>query len=218
MSEPTTNTTDADLHDHGASTAAADFDWEQRYADSDGIWSGEVNGSLVVETADLPRGAALDIGCGEGADAIWLAEQGWQVTAVDVSPTAVERGRRAATERQVEVQWHAIDLLGEPPSEQFDLVTLHYPAFPIEQAEAVVRLLTGSVKPGGLLLVVGHAPPDDPENAPFDPSDWTLIPDIAPAIDPSWTIELHEIRPRPGDHHRDSPHSHDEIFRARKPA
>ena len=70
--------------------------WESRYADSDRVWTGKVNGVLADIAGALAPGNALDLGCGEGGDAVWLAQQGWHATGVDLSPTAVERGRRAA--------------------------------------------------------------------------------------------------------------------------
>ncbi len=197
---------------------AADFDWEQRYADSDNVWSGHVNGSLVAQIANVEPGAALDIGCGEGADAIWLAQQGWQVVATDLSQTAIDRGRRAGEARGLEIDWRVGDTLAHRPAiGAFDLVSVQYPSFPIERCADVIDLLSRSVAPGGLLLVIGHAPAKDPASVPFDPADWVLVPDIAAALDPAWTVELHRIVPRPGDHHRDSPHTHDEIFQARRP-
>ena len=192
------------------------IDWEEMYQGDDRRWSGHVNGSLVAEVGGLPAGRALDVGCGEGADAIWLAEQGWTVTAVDVAPTAVDRGAAEAAHRGVDIEWVAADLLTDPPNGQFELVSLHYPAFPIGLRGEVAAALAERVASGGLLLVVGHAPPEDPASIPFDPADWVQPDDLAHELQDGWIVETHETRPRPGEHHAGSPHSHDVVLRARK--
>ena len=142
-----------DANAHASRQDPDSIDWEEMYRSDDRRWSGHVNGSLVAEVAELPPGRALDVGCGEGADAIWLAEQGWTVTATDIAPTAVQRGAAEATERGVAVEWTAVDVLADPPSGQFDLVSLHYPAFPIGSVEDVAATLTDSVAPQGLSLI-----------------------------------------------------------------
>jgi 2-polyprenyl-3-methyl-5-hydroxy-6-metoxy-1,4-benzoquinol methylase len=98
-------------HEHDAR------EWDERYAgDGDGVslWSGRPNGTLVAEVAGLVPGTVLDVGCGEGADAIWLAQQGWQVTAVDPSRVALDRADAAARDTGVEVTWVHAGLLGMP--------------------------------------------------------------------------------------------------------
>ncbi|MEM7142686.1 MAG: methyltransferase domain-containing protein [Actinomycetota bacterium] len=194
---------------HGAAA------WDERYADADQLWSGHVNGSLEIEAGDLPAGRALDVGCGEGADAIWLAERGWTVTAVDISSVAVDRARAEAERRGVVVDWLAGDLLDrsiEPRA--FDLVSLQYPAFDIARLDEVVETLERAVGAGGVLLVVGHAIPDDAEDLHFDPADYVQPADIAPRLGDGWTVEVHEERPRPGDHHHGGHFVDDVILRA----
>src|SRR3954464_14106502 len=117
-------------HRFGAAGEAAE--WDARYGEpGDALWSGRPNGRLVAELADLAPGRALDVGCGEGADAIWLAQRGWAVTAVDISSVAVARAREAAELAGVSVEWVCRDALREPPSPRsFDLVTMQYPALP----------------------------------------------------------------------------------------
>ena len=218
---PTVRSPPVSTNDTPASETRQDpdsIDWEEMYQSDEQRWSGRVNGSLVAEVGELPAGSALDVGCGEGADAIWLAEHGWTVTATDVAPTATERGAREAAARGVQVEWISADFLDSPPNGPFALVSLHYPAFPIGRRADVTRALDASVAPGGLLLVVGHAPPADPTSIPFDPADWVQPDDIAAALDDRWTVETLETRPRPGDHHAGSPHSHDVVLRARKSA
>ena len=92
-------------------------DWDERYArHGEGMWSGRANGALVTELAESPPGRALDVGCGEGADAIWLARAGWEVTGLDVSEVALERAAAAAREAGVTVHWVLADVALSPPS------------------------------------------------------------------------------------------------------
>src|SRR5690606_3611314 len=123
------------------SAAAQGAEWDARYAETDGPrWSGRPNGRLVAEVAGLPAGRALDVGCGEGADAVWLAQRGWQVTAVDVSQVALERAREAGERAGVTVEWvHADALAAPPPPRSFDLVSLQYPALPKEPGDDALR-------------------------------------------------------------------------------
>ena len=140
-------------------TALADH-WDQRYAERDRIWSGRPNVALVTEIAGIPPGRALDLGCGEGADAIWLGEQGWQVIGVDVSAVALERAGRHAAETGVadRVSFERHDLASSLPAGPFDLVSaqfLHSVAW-IPREDILHRGAAALVAPGGLLLVVGH--------------------------------------------------------------
>ncbi|MDA8275997.1 MAG: class I SAM-dependent methyltransferase [Actinomycetota bacterium] len=137
--------------------------WEDRYAERRRIWSGEPNAALVDAASRLQPGRALDLGCGEGGDAVWLAEQGWQVTGVDISATAAARCRALAAERGIaddRVTWLVCDLATWDPTDRYDLVTscfLHSPVdFP---RAAVLRRAAAAVAPGGHLLVVAHADP-----------------------------------------------------------
>jgi SAM-dependent methyltransferase len=148
---------------HAESTAFEQFGaayWEDRHRNGEGEGRHEPSPSLVTLTAGLPPGRALDAGCGNGADARWLAACGWHVTAVDVSRTALRRGRRSAqaagpasAER---IEWVHADLTTwEPGPDTFDLVTSHYVHVPGPQ-EPLLRRLASWVSPGGTLLVVGH--------------------------------------------------------------
>ena len=124
------------------------------------MWSGRPNRQLVVEASDLPPGTALDAGCGEGGDALWLAERGWQVTAVDFSHRrAGARGRtaRRAGRSPTGSTWLHADLdAWTPPEGSFDLVTAHYLHSRWADRSALFRRLAAAVAPGGTLLVVGH--------------------------------------------------------------
>jgi SAM-dependent methyltransferase len=142
--------------------------WDDRYrsaGESGRLWSGQPNPQLVTQTADLTPGQALEAGCGEGADAIWLARQGWAVTAVDVSAVALERGAgyaaAAGDEIARRITWQREDLLSwVPPAETFDLVSAQFMHVPTDEIEALHRRLAAAVRRGGTLLVVGHHPDD----------------------------------------------------------
>lgn len=134
--------------------------WEEHYRKRDRVWSGRANPVLVDVAGSLPPGAALDLGCGEGGDAIWLAERGWRVTAVDVSATALERASAEATAAGVadRIDFQRHDLADSLPEGAFDLVSAQYLQSPIEfPRERVLREAASTVAPGGLLLVVTHA-------------------------------------------------------------
>ena len=132
--------------------------WEDFYR-AGPVWSGRPNALLVREVEGLTPGSALDVGCGEGADAIWLARLGWRVTAADASATAVARAGEHAAEAGVTVDWQVHDLARTFPAGVFDLVSSSYLHTPDEVAglrESVLRRAAQAVAPGGLLVVVGH--------------------------------------------------------------
>ena len=135
--------------------------WEHHYGERDQIWSGKPNDALVATVADLPPGRALDLGCGEGGDALWLAGQGWQVTAVDITPTAIARAKAAAAARRVpasQISWVVEDLSSWEPPGAYELVSACFLHSPLDfPRAAVLRRAASSVTPGGHLLVVGHA-------------------------------------------------------------
>lgn len=137
--------------------------WEERYASGEAHWSGRPNDVLVAETAGLTPGTALDVGCGTGGDAVWLAEQGWQVTGVDLSRTALDRAAAAAAERGVagRTTWQYADVTTwAPPERAFDLVTTAFLHVPGGVRDAVVARLAAAVAAGGTMLVAQHDPSD----------------------------------------------------------
>ena len=137
--------------------------WNERYRGQAAIWSGEPNARLVEETSALAPGTALDAGCGEGADAIWLAERGWYVTAIDIASTALDRARAVDVLPRVaeRIVWQQGDLIANPPPPAaFDLVTSHFMQLAPDAFATLVRGLAAAVKPAGTLLVVGHHPSD----------------------------------------------------------
>ncbi|MEU0693190.1 class I SAM-dependent methyltransferase [Streptomyces niveus] len=161
--------TDTDAHSGTAGGTGSDTDggtnqefWDSRYGESDRIWSGRPNTVLVGEVTGLEPGRALDLGCGEGADSIWLAGQGWRVTAVDISGVALARaGRHAATADAGvadRIDWQRHDLAVSFPAGAFDLVSAQFLHSPGDMPrERILRKAAAAVAPGGVLLIVGHA-------------------------------------------------------------
>jgi thioredoxin reductase/SAM-dependent methyltransferase len=142
-----------------AATQRVTTHWEDWYAGSAPLWSGRVNATTADVVSTLPAGEVLDLGCGEGGDAVWLAEQGWQVTAVDVSATAAARGAAGAEQRGVaaRIDWHAHDLASWRTERAFDLVTASFLHSDVELPRAeILRRAAGRLRPGGHLLVVSH--------------------------------------------------------------
>lgn len=138
---------------------AAKF-WEERYQQHERVWSGRANPVLVDVVGSLPAGTALDLGCGEGADAIWLAQRGWRVTAVDVSATALSRAAAQAAAMGVgdRIDFQQHDLARTFPAGTFDLISAQYLQSPVElPRDRVLQTAARAVSPGGLLLIVTHA-------------------------------------------------------------
>ena len=154
-------------HDHGPEMFTAEF-WDARYSSAHSLWSGNPNHHLVAEVggpSGLAPGMALDAGTGEGADAIWLAERGWQVTAVDVSGVALgraaEHAAKAGDDVAARIRWLREDLIEwTPPERAFDLVTSQYIHLPGALRHTFFARLAAAVRAGGTLLVVGHHPSD----------------------------------------------------------
>jgi SAM-dependent methyltransferase len=183
--------------------------WDERYRSADMIWSGNPNPHLVATGTDLVPATALDVGSGEGADAIWLASRGWRVTAIDVSTVALGRAAKRATEAGEQVAdritWQQADVLSwDPAPLQFDLVSAQFMLLPRPALGSLHRRLAAAVRPGGTLLIVGHHPSDletsmgrphlpdlmftaDEIAAALNPDEWHIIVAAAPerqAVDP----------------------------------
>jgi len=135
--------------------------WEERYAGDAPMWSGRANPQLEAEAAALTPGTALDLGCGEGGDVLWLAERGWRVTGADFSANGLARAARRAEDAGVadRVEWWQIDARTfDAAGRTYGLVTTHFLHPPDGLIVDVVARLATAVAPGGHLLVVGHAP------------------------------------------------------------
>jgi SAM-dependent methyltransferase len=138
--------------------------WEKHYGERDRIWSGRVNVQFADVVGDLATGRALDLGCGEGADAVWLAERGWNVVAVDVADTALGRARAAADARGVadRIEFVQIDLSESFPAGTFDLISAQFLHSTLEfDRQTVLVKAAAALRPNGLLVIVDHgsAPP-----------------------------------------------------------
>ncbi len=196
--------------------------WDERYTAHDAVWSGHVNPQLAAEAADLTPGRALDVGAGEGADALWLASRGWQVTALDFSTVALRRAadRAAAEGLEHRIEWRRADVRGWEPGEQrWDLVTSQFLHLPDGGMVDVVRRLAGAVSPGGTLLVVGHHPDDLGTGLRHGRREWLFTPeDLLPALDPEqWKVEVAEVRARAETRHgHDAATVGDSVLRARR--
>ena len=213
-----------DRHQGGekrSGSAAQAAEWDTRYSERDGAkWSGRPNGRLQAEVASLTPGRALDVGSGEGADAIWLARSGWTVTAIDISEVAVIRAREAAELTGAVVEWVCGDALQTPfPAGSFDLLSMQYPALPKAAGEAAVRALLGTVRPGGLLLAVYHdlsgEHREHMKSHGVDPADYVDADDLARLLGDEFTIEVHAVEPRI-DPPPDNRHIADVVLRARR--
>ncbi len=157
--------------------------WNQRYSGPELVWGAGPNRFVAEELAALPPGRAIDLATGEGRNAIWLAERGWQVTGVDFAAAGLARAARLAAERGVTVDWVHADLLGYVPAAgAYDLVLIAYLHLPHTSLSQVFRTAAKAVAPGGTLLIVGH----DRDNitkghgGPQDP-DWLYSPSLVTA-------------------------------------
>lgn len=132
--------------------------WDARYASASGlVWSAEPNRFVVESVSGLTPGAALDLAAGEGRNAVWLAEQGWRVTAVDFAPVAVERGRELAATRGVPIEWRVADVTAyRPVPGSYELVLISYLHLPAPALAGVLDSARRALRPGGTLVVVGH--------------------------------------------------------------
>ena len=209
-----------------ARPSANETDWDHRYSGQP-MWSGNPNGTLVREASTLSPGSALDVGAGEGGDAIWLAEQGWTVTASDISRRVLDGIEATAEQRDLAVHClHAdANALDAFPRAAFDLVTAHYASIPRTPDQRGVHSMLDAVAAGGTMLVVGHdlEPMRQPldieyESRPFDADAFVRVDDVAAVLEasPEWEIVIHEKRPRPVGSASSSHHVDDIVLRAHR--
>ena len=205
--------------------------WDLLYESRPEIWSGNPNRGLVVEVDALPPGLALDVGAGEGADAIWLAGRGWRVTAVDISAVALARAairaRRAGVEVAERIDWMHRDLMDwEPPRRHYELVSAHFFHLAPGPRQTLFGRLASAVVEGGTLLVVGHSSrvfEGSPHDGSGHRSEGSMMPrdyffsgdEIAARLDPEeWDIVTNAEVERPGANPEGPGHTHDNVLRA----
>ena len=224
--------------------AALQAPWDELYAGMDQLWSGQPNAQLVSEAGGLRPGRALDVGCGEGADALWLAERGWDVTALDVSRVALDRAIGQAEAVGAQVRWvHAGLVEAALPPESFDLVSAQYAALLRTESDEGELALLAAVAPGGVLLVVHHPAPSkedaephdhehpDPEHPDpeqhgdghrgegqhgFNRDDYVTPAGVLALLDDTWRVEVNETRPRNLTSGAGAGHTQDIVVRARR--
>ena len=174
--------------------------WDERYAGPGQIFSGNPNPQLVAEVGGLPPGTALDVGCGEGGDVIWLARQGWTVTGADFSANGLARAARHAEQAAVADRtrwWHVDARAFAADGRTYDLVTSHFLHPPDGGMVTVVGRLAEAVAPGGRLLVVGHAPSGIfTQLTAAERSAMFLAEDLLPGLPDDFQVLVAEQRPR----------------------
>jgi SAM-dependent methyltransferase len=198
--------------------------WDERYGSSPELWSGHVNAVVRDEVAGLSAGRALDVGCGEGGDALWLADRGWEVLGVDVSRVALDRAAARARDTGLDARttWEQHDLLAWTPSpSSYDLVNVAFLHLGAQDRRAVYAGLAGAVAVDGTFLVAAHHPSDlgvvprPPHPELFFTAD-ELVTDLRSGAG-SWEVVSAEARPRPGHHPEGHPVTlHDTVLRARR--
>jgi SAM-dependent methyltransferase len=169
--------------------------WDERYAASDRVWSGRPNPRLVEHASELMPGMAVDVGCGEGADVVWLAERGWRVTGVDVSVVALERAKQHAGEAGLadRTVWLQADLVaGDELPGGADLVSAQYLHVPTNVFADVYAAIAAAVRPGGTMLVVGHHPADRDTGLRNPRLSHLLFPpeQVTDLLDTGWRIDV----------------------------
>jgi SAM-dependent methyltransferase len=188
-----------------AEKSTTEESWDARYRERERVWSGRPNAALVREVSALTPGRALDLGCGEGADVIWLARRGWQVVGTDISRVALERAAEHAAAAGVaeRTSFRHHDLSESFPEGSYDLVT----AFFLHSRgnvsrEGILRSAAAAVAPGGVLLVVGHA-----EAGPCGPPADVVLPTPQETLaelalpDGAWEVLRSEEHDDPGHGH-----------------
>jgi SAM-dependent methyltransferase len=196
--------------------------WDQRYRSAPALWSGRPNPVLVTEAAGFPPGTALDAGAGEGGDALWLAERGWRVDAVDISTVALDRGAAEAGRRGLadRIRWRQADLADWTPDAAYDLVTTSFLHLPGGMRRPLYARLAAAVAPGGRLLIEQHDPSDAAVvPRPDRPDLYATAAELAADLDPGeWEILVAEARPRTARHpeHGSEVTVHDAVLLARR--
>jgi SAM-dependent methyltransferase len=193
-------------------------DWNRKHGEAGPLFGVEPNRFLVAEVEGLGPGRALDLACGAGRNAVWLAERGWTVTGADFSDVALANARGLADERGVDVEWVQADLREWEPPGAFDLVGVLYLQVPAEERRLALGRAAEAVAPGGTLLVVGH----DLQNlngghgGPQDPRVLFTPEDVAAEL-PGLEVEKAERVLRPVETEDGEAQAIDALVRARRP-
>ncbi|MFB1294572.1 class I SAM-dependent methyltransferase [Mycobacterium sp. pW049] len=200
------------------SDSLASAEWDERYTTYADRMPDDAPSAVLIGVAQgLTPGTALDVGCGIGANAIWLAAHGWTTTGVDVSQVALDRAAARGRHAGVEVRWTRgrIEDLAVAPS---DFVVAHYPALRHSAGNDAQRALLGAVAPGGTLLVVHHANVEleVAKAHGFDPSDYVSHDDIVGILGDDWDVTVERDRPRDVPAGLDGQHTHDDVVVARR--
>lgn len=192
-------------------------DWDQRYREKELVWSAGPNQFLVHEVSGMAVGRALDLACGEGRNAIWLAEEGWKVVASDYSPVAIEKAKARASDLGLDIDFKISDAAAQV-SGTFDLVALFYLHVPRRENQAVLANACAALGPGGTLLYVGHDARNIKEGigGPQDPSILYGPTEIA-ALLPTLKIERAETITRAVQRDDKTYQALDLLVRATKP-
>ncbi|WP_458112276.1 class I SAM-dependent methyltransferase [Arthrobacter sp. R1-13] len=184
----------------GSNTADNAEVWDALYSSRPKVWSGQPNGQLIAEASGLAPGSALDLGCGEGADAIWLARHGWSVTGVDVSAVALERAAAHAADAGCRIEWIRQDLVDWIPEQEYDLVSAQFLHSDVMAWQDALRPAVSAVRPGGTLLIVGHHPDGLPSGGRHHSPDKFFTAEQAAYElgigSPGWKVETMDSRER----------------------
>ncbi len=141
----------------GKAVGVESEDWNRRYEGTELLWTAQANRVLMSEVGTMAPGRALDLGCGEGRNAVWLGSHGWRVTGVDFSDVGLEKARRLAEAQGVEVEWVLADLRSyEPPRDAYDLVVVLYLHLHADERRAAHTAAAAALRTGGTMLVLGH--------------------------------------------------------------
>lgn len=193
-------------------------DWDARYAERPLVWSAEPNRFVERELAALPPGRALDLACGEGRNALWLASLGWEVRGLDFSTVAIERGAQRAAEAGLEVDLRVGDVLELGEEAAWDLVLLSYLQLPPPGRRTVLGASVRALAPGGTLLLVAHDLRNLAEGVggPQDASLLWSVEEVVAALGPALVVERAQVEERTV---ADAPRpALDTLVRARRPA
>src|SRR3954449_4169946 len=195
--------------------------WDEKYAASERIWSGRPNERLVEQAADLPPGRALDVGCGEGADVVWLAGRGWRATGADLSVVALDKARRHAAEAGVadRTSWVHVDLVaGDALPGGNDLVSAMYVHVPDTEFGRVYAAIAAAVRPGGTLLVAGHHPARQETDLRNPQLSHLLFPPerVTAVLGDGWRVEVAEAVTREAELHGEPRLATDTVVVARR--